>query len=306
MNNDPLVVKDVLTRLGYVLRRDNDGWRTNRIYAGGDNITALKVFYSGRWIDFVENKTGTLIDLVRLTLHLKSIQEAEDWLLKNSVADAAPPQVRDAESVKLAKKYEPDILKRLSSVHDYWLNRGIMESTLALFKGGVCLHKSKMQNRYVFPIFDVESDKIVGFAGRALGDEKPKWKFLGQRTFWAYPLFLNRDNIAEKRAAILCESIGDLLSLWDAGYKNAICCFGLSLTPAIISWMLRLRVENIIIAFNNDSGENGAGNIAAVKVRTKLSSYFDPENISIVLPVEKDWNEALIAEGVERIRAQMS
>ena len=52
-----------------------------------------------------------------------------------------------------------------------------------------------MKNRYVFPILNSKKD-IVGFSGRDLNSQsKIKWKHLGEKINWCYPLFLNIDNL---------------------------------------------------------------------------------------------------------------
>ena len=97
--------------------------------------------------------------------------------------------------------------------------------------------------------------------------------------------------IKEKNEAILIESIGDMLSLWDAGIKNTIVTFGLDASVAIINFLLRYDTETIKISLNNDADNNLAGNEAAEKLQRKLRKYFDEGQVSIKLPTKNDFGE---------------
>ena len=78
-----------------------------------------------------------------------------------------------------------------------------------------------MQNRYVFPIFD-NKNNIIGLSGRKLEakSNRPKWIHYGKKSKWIYPSFVNKNYIKDKEEVILVESIGDMLSLWEAVSKT--------------------------------------------------------------------------------------
>ena len=59
----------------------------------------------------------------------------------------------------------------------------------------------------------------------------------------------------------------------------------------MISYFLRIDVEKIYLAFNNDSEKNSAGNQAAEKNLNRLTRYFDREQILITLPDKGDFGE---------------
>ena len=200
---------------------------------------------------------------------------------------SARKQTRAQNAEDLSK----DALLKLAPDHDYWLDRGVTEYSISEFKGGV-VREGKMANRYVFPIFDAK-DNITGFAGRDLfnNTKRPKWKLIGDKSQWKYPLFLNHSVIKEKKKVIIVESIGDMLALWDCGIKNAIVSFGLDVSIALISSFIRFDLEKIIISFNNDSKNNNAGNKAAEKAEAKLLKYFDPHQIYVILPTHDDFGE---------------
>ena len=151
-----------------------------------------------------------------------------------------------------------------------------------------------MKARYVFPIFNHKKE-IIGFTGRDVlaspSDWRPKWKHIGDKSKWRYPLIENHSVIKEKRSVILIESIGDMLSLWESDIKYTIVTFGLDLNSNLIGLLLRLDPKSITIAFNNDKDKTRAGNIACEKAQKKLRRHFDESQISIRLPSKNDFGE---------------
>ena len=97
----------------------------------------------------------------------------------------------------------------------------------------------------------------------------------------------------------MVESIGDMLSLWQAGVKNTLVTFGTSLSLAILNYSLKLDPRKIYISLNNDSNKNNAGNIAAEKTQARLSRYFDKSQLKIALPPKKDFGEMTKEEIVQ-------
>ena len=148
-----------------------------------------------------------------------------------------------------------------------------------------------MKNRYVFPIFNLRNN-IIGFSGRDVTNiSKIKWKHLGEKSDFLYPLFLNHSILQEQREIILVESIGDMLNLWQSGIQNVLVTFGTSLSLPILNHMLKLDIKKIYISLNNDSNKNMAGNIGADKIYSRLKRYFDQRQLKIALPVKKDFGE---------------
>tara|TARA_R100001015_G_C4612852_1_gene168442 strand:+ start:414 stop:1328 length:915 start_codon:yes stop_codon:yes gene_type:complete len=284
-------IKEVLFELGYTnIIENHKEYRTRPIYRDSDNNTVLSINkINGRFVDFARNISGSFDDLVKLSLNLKSIDDARSWLSKNSVAIAV--DVVDKPEIRMPKTYPKELLSKLMPDHSYWVERGVTEYSVSEFKGGVS-QRGKMYNRYVFPIFDAKNN-IVGFAGRDLkpNDKRPKWKLIGDKSKWKYPLFLNYKLIKEQKSVIIVESIGDMLALWDCGIKNVVVSFGLDLTGALVGSFIRFDVSKIVIAFNDDSKNSGAGNRAAYKASKKLLKYFDPHQITVSLPSGGDFGD---------------
>ena len=93
-------VKEILTEIGYTLRDCGREYRTKPLYRDSDNHNVLCIKKTnGVWIDFKTNKCGNLEELVKLTLNLKDLEEAKDY-----VQNKAPAEGRVREKEKLKSK----------------------------------------------------------------------------------------------------------------------------------------------------------------------------------------------------------
>ena len=302
MSLDSDQIREILSDIGYSLSDQGKYFRTRPIYRDSSSSTVLSIRKSdGRWKDFREDIGGSFEDLIRLSLRLKSKDDTTKWLTNKGVNPEEEIK-RAEEQVSQTRIFKNELLAKLYPDHTYWNKRGISSETLKEFKGGTA-ETGKMFNRYVFPIFN-HKEQIIGFAGRDLKAEeknakffRPKWKLLGDKSKWRYPLILNHSFIRKSGVAILVESIGDMLSLWENGVKNCIVTFGISLSPDAMSLLTRLDPDKIFIAFNNDLSSNEAGNKAAFTAKKKLLQFFDEDQITIKLPQgHNDFNEMHLKE----------
>jgi len=287
---DELNVYQILTDLGYKLKDYGKEYRAKPLYRESDNDTVLKIYKdSGHWFDFKENISGDFTSLINMTLKLEDQEKAKEWL-KNKNFTFYKPIENEKPKLKSTKKFDIEILSKLENDQTYWINRGIKDDTLKMFEGGVAKN-GKMKNRYVFPIFNYKKD-LIGFSGRDVTNlSKIKWKHLGEKNDFLYPLFLNSSEIQNQKEIILIESIGDMLSLYQAGVKNVLVTFGTNLSLSILNYCLKIDIKKIYISLNNDSNKNNAGNIAAEKTYARLKRYFDDKQLKISLPIKKDFGE---------------
>jgi DNA primase len=279
-------IYDILTSIGYDLKDFGKAYRTKPLYRDSNNNTSLVIDKeTGKWHDFSTRQGGDLKQLIKISTNSISEEDINKYL--NGFTPNNIPKVIKLEQ---QKTYPKELLIKLRRDHDYWLKRGVSRETLDLFQGGVA-DNGKMANRYVFPIFN-SKDEIVGFSGRSLAkNPEIKWKHIGAKSNWCYPLKLNKEVLLEQKEVIVVESIGDLLSLWDAGIKNVIVAFGVDLSSSLISFFIKIDVQKIILAFNNDIGNNEVGNKAAQKAKNKLINHFDEKQIKVALPTKKDFGE---------------
>ena len=129
-------------------------------------------------------------------------------------------------------------------------------------------------------------------------DNRPKWKHIGRKSTWLYPLYMTnhkgqriRDALGQNRELILVESIGDAMALYEQGIKNVLVIFGLSVNNNIINYLSGKSISHIFIATNNDeNSDENRGFIAAVKSYIKLSNYFDLDRLIVKFP-PKPYND---------------
>lgn len=264
------------------------------VYRDSSSNTVLSVRKdTGRWIDFSKQISGSLEDLIKISLNYSSEIEALKWLKDHNGGGVTNVEKTKTAEIKEAKVFSKTSLEKMMPNHDYWIGRGVSEDTLSLFEGGV-VYEGKMKNRYVFPIFDYKKN-LVGVSGRDLvndsSSKRPKWKHIGDKSQWKYPMQVNNKIIRQNKEIIVVESIGDMLSLWEAGVKNVAVAFGLQIGLGLINYFLRIDVQRIYLAFNNDAENNSAGNQAAEKNLNRLARYFDREQMKIALPDAGDFGE---------------
>lgn len=285
-------IRDILNDIGYTLQDHGKEYRARPIYRSSDNNTVLRIKKdTGRWVDFKHSVSGSFEELVRISLNLKSIDDAKEFLKTKNVDGAQLEKAKP--TVKTIKTFSKEALDSMTPIHDYWINRGVSPITLTEFGGGL-IKEGKMKDRYVFPIFNSQ-ENLIGLSGRCVLESRkegrPKWKHLGDKSHWRYPFQFNYNVIQESKKIILIESIGDALALWDAGVKNIMVIFGLDTSIPLLNSLIKIDPKRIYISLNNDSQKNSAGNIAAEKLKNKLLKYFDPTQVELALPQKNDFGE---------------
>ncbi len=121
----------------------------------------------------------------------------------------------------------------------------------------------KFWNRAMIPIFD-ERGRAVGFGGRVMGKGEPKYLNSPET-----PLFSKRNvlfgfNLAKSTREpylLLCEGYMDVISLYQAGFDNAVASLGTSLTEEQAALLKKRRVHRVVLTYDNDK----AGIAAALR-----------------------------------------
>ena len=302
---DSFQLKASLESLGYNLKDYGSYWRTRALYRGGDNGTAVKIYKnSGVWTDYAANgsKSYPIQKLIQLTLNTNDPAVINKYV--NTSAEIII-QSEPKQKLEMEKIYPESLLSNLLPHLDFYEKKGISKDTLNFYRCGYAT-AGQLFRRIVFPIYN-SSGQIHGFSGRAIfwqkDSEFPKWKHLGKRADWVYPLNVQRnssyevkESIESKGYVIIVESIGDSMALFEKGYKNNLVTFGLGISSKICSALVALSPEKIIISSNNDSdGDTNHGLISACKSFLQLCSIFDPSKIEIRLPLKNDFFDMLVA-----------
>jgi hypothetical protein len=302
-------IKSVLEDLGYSLLDRGNFWHANAVFRGGDNQTALRIYKdTGTWKDFVEDTPYIGFErLIEKTLNTKDKSVILKYLKGGGDHSWESDEgKRRNERIEMEKIYSNSEISKLLPHYKYYNNKGVGDSVLKYLLSGLDTGGS-MYQRYVFPILNENKD-IHGFAGRDLSiqskSSRPKWKLMGGKNNWIYPYYFNsfesisvRDAILEKNEVILVESIGDLLSLLEAGIHNVLVSFGLNLSSKLICFLVELGLDKVVISFNNDSDKDqNRGLEASIKNYLKLLSYFDKDKLLICLPTKGDFGDMSTGE----------
>jgi hypothetical protein len=218
----------------------------------------------------------------------------EIWRLAGEGSSGLPDFTpRQDPPPDIERIWPKSLLDKLIKDHSYWVKRGIPESVIASFQGGIAT-EGQMKNRYVFPIFN-EDGEIHGFSGRCVMTmteaerkqfKRPKYKHLGAVDKW---VCADTEEIRSTRRAILVEGIGCSLALATRGHTQALILFGINMSEAVLGKLIELDPTDIVIALNNDRKTHAAGQKAAAKVKEVLSNFFLPEVARVILPPAKDF-----------------
>ncbi len=163
----------------------------------------------------------------------------------------------------------------------------------------------RFRDRLMIPIRDADG-RVVGFAGRAFGDAKPKYLNSPETEIFKkgellYGLDRAKDAIANEDQAIVAEGYMDIIALHSQGIKNAVASMGTALKASQIKQLIPLT-KNLTLALDNDQ----AGQKATERAIATISSEFYDEGMNVrVLSLPdgvKDSDEFLQSHSSEQYR----
>ncbi len=137
----------------------------------------------------------------------------------------------------------------------------ILEAGVAAFDEKRGMH-DKFWNRVIFPIMDVRG-QVIGFGGRVMGDGKPKYLNSPETEIFDKSRNLYGLNAAKRSRApykILCEGYMDVISMHQAGFREAVASLGTSFTEGQAA-LLKRYTDLVLLAYDSD----GAGVRAALR-----------------------------------------
>ncbi|MCB0419405.1 MAG: DNA primase [Bdellovibrionales bacterium] len=242
---------------------------------------------------------------------------------------------------EIAAQYFHNNLLRLPAQHpvrQYCERRGLSEEIIQLFKVGYALpeweglvhHFQKVQvpiklaedlglvrsrgegksghydlfrERVMFPIVS-HTGRHIGFGGRVLGDELPKYinspeSQIFNKGHIFYGLNETAKFIRTEDEVIVVEGYMDFLALYAAGVKNVVATLGTALTIDHAK-LLKRYTKRVIVLFDGDSaGQNAAERSLPIL----LSESLLPRGL--ILPDKLDPDDYIKKFGVESLRSQM-
>ena len=151
------------------------------------------------------------------------------------------------------------------------------------------------RDRLMFPVIDVRGS-VIGFSGRILGDEGPKYLNSPETPVFNKGSNLFALNLAKKSKSgyiLLSEGNIDVVSLHQAGFDSAVASLGTSLT-AEQARLISRYTDQVIIAYDND----GAGQKAAQRAISILEKL-DLKVKVLQMSGAKDPDEFIRLKGAE-------
>ncbi len=147
----------------------------------------------------------------------------------------------------------------------------------------------RFRDRVMFPIRNVKGE-CIGFGGRVLGDEKPKYLNSPETPVFSkgrelYGLHEARAAFRQHGYALVTEGYMDVVALAQLGFPNAVATLGTACTPEHVQKLFRFT-ESVVFSFDGDA----AGRRAARKALDGALPYAsDVRSIKFLfLPAEHD------------------
>lgn len=141
----------------------------------------------------------------------------------------------------------------------------------------------RFRNRLIFPIRNVKGE-IVGFGGRALGNDHAKYMNtpetpLFHKSSVLYGIDLAREAIRREDALVLVEGYVDVLMAHQAGFANVVAPMGTALTSEHVGSIKKLT-RNVYLALDADA----AGTNATLKGLQTLRDNMDTTVVPVPTP----------------------
>ncbi|WP_298207854.1 DNA primase [Acidovorax sp.] len=203
--------------------------------------------------------------------------------------------------------YAPEGWRSLASVFPQYDDPLLEESGLVIANdedGGK--RYDRFRERVMFPIRNVKGE-CIGFGGRVLGDEKPKYLNSPETPVFhkgreLYGLFEARTAVREAGYALVTEGYMDVVALAQLGFPNAVATLGTACTPEHVQKLLRFT-DAVVFSFDGDN----AGRRAARKALDgALPHATDTRSIKFLfLPAEHDPDSFIRAHGADAFAQQV-
>ncbi|WP_186575759.1 DNA primase [Aquibacillus kalidii] len=161
----------------------------------------------------------------------------------------------------------------------------------------------RFRGRVIFPIRN-HIGKSVGFGGRTISDQKPKYlnspeSELFQKGKLLYNFDLARSTIRKEEIAVLFEGYVDVISAYKAGVLNGVATLGTSITDSQAK-LLRRYVDTVIICYDADNAGINA-TYKAAKLLKKVGC-----NVKVAqLPIGYDPDEYISSYGADRFKNEV-
>ena len=209
--------------------------------------------------------------------------------------------------------------KDWSTLCDFLKKRGFTESEIIASNLGIAKKTGgvydKFRGRVVFPYYSLDG-KVIGFMGRTIFDEDPKYlnssdTAVFKKGEFLYGLYKTKLDI-KKNGAVIVEGTMDFLKPFQNGFKNLVATSGTALTNQQLE-ILKRYTDKIFFCFDTDNAGINAilrgieisdkynFDVKVISIPKKfkdLDEYFDkePENAIDLSSNAIDINDFLLAQ----------
>lgn len=203
--------------------------------------------------------------------------------------------------------YAPEGWRSLASVFPDYDSPLLSESGMVIVNEEDHKRYDRFRDRIMFPIRNVKGE-YIGFGGRVLGDEKPKYLNSPETPVFSkgrelYGLFEARNALRDHGYVLVTEGYMDVVALAQLGFPNAVATLGTACTPEHVQKLFRFT-DSVVFSFDGDA----AGRRAARKALDgALPFASDTRSVKFLfLPAEHDPDSYIREFGSEAFSEQVS
>ncbi len=252
-------------------------------------------------------KQSTLNDVLEKACHayqkhLKTSERAVTYFKGRGVSGRVAKQ--------FGLGYAPEGWRSLASVFPNYDDPLLVESGLVILheeEGQDEKRYDRFRDRVMFPIRNIKGE-YIGFGGRVLGDDKPKYLNSPETPVFSkgrelYGLFEARGALREHGYALVTEGYMDVVALAQLGFPNTVATLGTACTADHVHKLFRFT-DAVVFSFDGDS----AGRRAARKaLDAALPLATDVRSVKFLfLPPEHDPDSFIRAHGKEAFARYVS
>ena len=188
--------------------------------------------------------------------------------------------------------YAPQGWRNLASIFANYDDPLLVESGLVIQSqdedGGEEKRYDRFRDRVMFPIRNVKGE-CIGFGGRVLSDDKPKYLNSPETPVFSkgrelYGLFEARTALREQGYVLVTEGYMDVVALAQLGFPNAVATLGTACTTEHVQKLFRFT-DSVVFSFDGDAAGRRAAHKAldgalpyATDVRSVKFLFLPPEH----------------------------